>query len=329
MAKVSQITVGDKNILNNNQRIDWTKFKNTPLSVVTVIPANNHDDKFYLQETVNSKFKVEEDRISSLELKIEKLAYKTDLMLGGGGSTGNAIHNYNLSTEVTSEITTTLNNSPLNTPGISAQTFGYFLNSNKEASKFDYSTLVNETIHNSPITPNGSMIDFAIQSKGIINDDNTGWAQLNTKLDTWASKDSTTAVSDGRTLLSSTVVGYQKKSGSGFVSEYSYSSGVVRNIVEFTTIGTTVGLNKSSHKGYWISKVNGNFEHAYTTDTVSMFNTMVNDADNASTSTTESFGYIVGGGSGLTSQKLNWSSLAITTCTNLSVNKNGASSIEQ
>ncbi len=327
MAKVSQINVNGINLLNVSQRIDWTKFKNTPNTLVSA-SGHDHNATFYDIATVNSKFKTQEDRISNMELQIETLAYKTDLMMGGGGSTGTAIHNYNLSTEVTSEISTVLSNSPTNVPGISSQAFGYFLNSSKAVSKFDYFTLVNETINNCPLVPTGSLIDFAIQTKGLVTD-GINWAQIDTKLDTWASKPTSTAGSSGRQMLSATVNGYTKGAGAGMLRKITYSSGVSSDIIEFSTIGTNIGLNKSSNKGYWISRVNGNFEQSYITDVVQSFSGMVNDADNSSVSTSEFYGLIAGGGTGLTVQKLTWTTMAISACTNLTVNKNGASSIEQ
>jgi len=328
MAKVSQIRINGIDLLNGSQRIDWTKFKNTPSTLVSA-SGHDHNAQFYANTVVDSKFKIQEDRISLMETQIETLAYKTDLMMGGGGTTTTAINNYNLSTEVTSQLTTTLNHSPLDTPGISTQSFGYFLNSSKVASKFDYFTLVNETIPDSPISAKTSIIDFAIQTKGLINDGASSWAQLDTKLDVWSIKPNASADGSGRTGLSSTVAGYTKGIGYGMTKEYTYSSGVIRDVIEFTTIGITVGMSKSSQKGYWISKVNGNFEHTYNTDTVQSISGMVNNADNASTATSEYYGLIAGGGSGLKVQKLTWTTMTISSCTDLSVNKNGASSIEQ
>ena len=327
MAKVSQIVIGGVPLLNNNQKIDWLKFKNTPTTLVSA-SGHNHDEQFYRTEIVNEKFSTQEIRIAIMEEQIETLSYKTDLMMGGGGTTTNTIHNYNLAAETTSEISTTLNNSPLNVPGISSQSFGYFLNSSKAASKFDFFTLVNEVVNDCLIVPTGSLIDFAIQSKGLVTD-GINWVQLDTKLDIWATRPPSISGSSGRQMLSSTVNGYTKGAGLGMLRNISYSSGVSSEIIEFSTIGTTIGLSKSSNKGYWISKVNGNFEQSYITDTVQLFTGMVNDADNASTSTTEFYGLVAGGGSGLTVQKLNWSTMTISTSTNLSINKNGASSIEQ
>lgn len=327
MAKVSQIVIGGIPLLNSSQKIDWLKFKNTPTTLVSA-SGHDHNDKFYGIQTVNDKFLVQEARITTMELQIETLSYKTDLMMGGGGSTENAIHNYNLSTETTSEISTTLNNSPTDVPGISSQAFGYFLNSNKAVSKFDYFTLINETVNDCLISPTGSLIDFAIQSKGLVTD-GSNWVQLDTKLDIWASRPVSTAGTSGRQMLSSTVNGYTKGAGLGMLRNISYSSGVSSEIIEFTTIDTTIGLSKSSNKGYWISKVNGNFEQSYITDTVQAFTSMVNDADNSSISTTEFYGLIAGGGTGLNVQKLTWTTMAISASTNLTVNKNGASSIEQ
>ena len=327
MAKVSQIQIDGKNLLNSSQRVDWTRFKNTPTTLVSA-SGHNHDSTYYVSSTVTSKFKTEEDRITVLEKQIEQLAYKTDLMMGGGGSTGAQIHNYNFSTETMSQITTTLSNSPSNVPGITSKEIGFFLNSSKAASKFDKFTLVNTNISNAPITPKGSLIDFAIQTKGFINDGVDKWASLDVKLDTWTNKSSSTVNASGRQQLSSIVTGYTKGSGTNMLREYQYSSGISRDIIQFTTIDTTIGLNKSSFKGYWLSKLNGNFEHTYTTDIVQSFNTLISDANNSNVGTTEYYGVILGGGSSTSAYKLTWLTLTVSSSTNLTIDKNGASSIE-
>jgi len=327
MAKVSQIKIDGKELLNSSKRIDWTRFKNTPSTLVSA-SGHNHDSVYYLTSIVNSKFKTQEDRISDLEEQIEQLAYKTDLMMGGGGSTGNNIHNYNFSNETTSQISTTLSNSPNNTPGITSKDSGFFLNSSKAASKFDKFTLVNTNVSNAPIIPKGSMIDFAIQTKGFINDGINQWASLDIKMDTWTIKPSSTVNASGRQQLSSIVTGYTKGNGTGMLREYQYSSGISRDIIEFTTVDTTIGLNKSSFKGYWLSKLNGNFEHTYNTDVVQSFNTLVSDANNSNVGTTEYYGMILGGQSSTAAYKLTWLTLAVSSATDLTTNKNGASSIE-
>ena len=328
MAKTNQITVNGVDLMTSTQRIDWTKFKNTPSTLVSA-SGHNHDNLYYRIDVVDSKFETEENRVSEIETQIEVLAYKTDLMLGGGGSSGAAIHNYNLSTEATSELKTTLlKESSSSVPGISSSSYGYFTNEDKSTSKFDYFTLVIASIPNSIIIPIGSLIDFAVQTKGFITDGNS-WMELNEKLDTWSSKSSTIAGASGRPMLSSTISGFSKNGGTGMLRKLSYRSGISEEVIEFTTIGITSGLNRNSNKGYWISKINGNFEHSYLTNVVQSFNSMVNNADNSSTSTSDIFGLIASGGNGTTVQKLNWTNLSISTSTPLTVDKNGACAIEQ
>lgn len=330
MAKVSQLTVlsTGQTILNNNQRIDWNRFKNTPSTLVSGT-GHDHNDVYYLTSTVDSLFDTQETRISQLELTIEILAYKTDFMMGGGGSSASStIHNYNNSTEIFSTISSALLNDCKNAPGISTQRSGYFFSETNSTNKIDYFTLVLERTYDCPIAPQGSLIDFAIQSKGFMTDGNSHWAQLNILLDIWITKDNALGDASNQVLLSSMVQGYSKGSGFGMLREYTYSSGVSRDIIEFNTESDTVGLCKSSIRGFWISNSGYNWIHNYNTDTVSALTSLVRNSAGACTCTTEFYGTIASGGGGTNVHKLTWSTLSISTATALSQDKTGASTVE-
>jgi len=327
MAKLNQLKVDNNNIFDINNRIDWTRFKNTPSTLVSA-SGHNHDDLYYKSSVVNDKFKLEEDKIDLLEKRIEVLSYKTDIMMAGGFLNDTKIHNYNFSTEVTNEISTNTNMISINTPGISSKEFGYFTNKDKMIDKFYHFTLVIESILQSNIEPKASLIDFAVQSLGFITD-GIGWNKLNQLLDIWETKNDNPVDVSGRTFLSSSVTGYCKGSDLGMVKELTYTTEVLKELSEIRTIGITTGLNKSSNLGYWISKINGNYEHNYLTESFRSINIFIDDMDNSSTSTTEFFGMIVAGGiDGNLTNKLMWSTLSITQSISLSLNKSGASSIE-
>ncbi len=330
MAKVSQLTVLSTNqvIMNGNQRVDWGRFKNTPGTLVSAT-GHNHDAVYYPTGTVNSLFGTQEDRISQLELDIEVLSYKTDFLMGGGGNTANTtIHNYNNSTEAFSTISTTLLNSCNEAPGISTQRTGYFFSETNSTNKIDYFTLVLEATNDCPIAPQGSLIDFAIQSKGFMTDGASHWAQLNILLDVWTTKDNALGDASNQVMLSSMVQGYSKGSGFSMVREYTHSSGVSRDIIEFNTESSTVGLCKSSIRGFWLSNSGNNWIHDYNTDTVSALTSLVTGARAASTCTTEFYGTIASGAGGNQVNKLTWSTLSISAMTAISQDKTGASTVE-
>ena len=327
MAKLDQLKVKNHNLFDDNDKIDWTKFKNTPSTLVSA-SGHNHDDLYYKSSVVIDKFKLEEDKINLLEKRIEVLSYKTDLMMAGGILNDTKIHNYNFSTETTNEISTNTNIVSIDSPGISSQDFGYFTSKDKNIDKFYHLTLTIESIQNSNIVPNASLIDFAVQSLGFITD-GVSWNKINQLLDIWESKSNNPVDVSGRPFLSSNVTGYCKGSGLGMVKELTYTTESLKELSEIRTIGITTGLNKSSHIGYWISKINGNFEHNYVTESFRLINIFVDNMDNSSTSTTEFFGMVVAGGvDGDLTNKLKWSTLTITQSLSLSLNKSGASSIE-
>lgn len=331
MAKVAQLTVGGAGgltIMNASQRIDWGRFKNTPGTLVSAT-GHDHNAVYYGTATVDNLFGTQEARIAQLELDIEVLAYKTDFLMGGGGATANStIHNYNNSTQAQSTLSTTLLNACANAPGISTQRTGYFFSETNSTNKIDYFTLVLEATSNCPIGPQGSLIDFAIQSKGFMTDGAGHWAQLNILLDVWTSKDNALGDASNQVMLSSMVQGYSKGTGFSMAREYTHSSGVSRDIIEFYTESSTVGLCKSSIRGFWLSNAGNNWIHDYNTDTVSALTSLVTGARAASTCTTEFYGVIASGAAGTQVNKLTWSTLSISAMTSLSQDKTGASTVE-
>lgn len=327
MAKLSQIKI--KNIdLFSNGKIDWTKFKNTPSTLVSA-SGHNHDDLYYRTDVVDTAFQEQKDRLEILENRIAVLSYKTDVFMGGGESDNTAIDNYNFDNETSQVINLTLLNPSYNTPSISSIDYGYFISTNKTCSKLDRLSLTNTEIQEISFDVKGSLIDFATQRTGYVNDGINKWFKLNTTMNVWEQKPDTSVESSGRNQLSSTLSGFTKGNDFGTVREYTYSSGTGRVILDITAVGETVGLNNSSKKGLWLSGINGNFEHYYVTDTIQQFNTMVYSANGASTSTTDTYGIILGcDTSGDKVQKINWVTLSISQATNLTVNKNNASTIE-
>ena len=329
MAKTNTLLVDNINLMDTAGKIDWSRMKNTPDSLVTG-SGHNHDITYYSINYVNNIFNIQEDRLSLLEADIETLSYKTDFMMGGGGSSANtAIHNYNNTTEVFSTITPTLHTPTLNAPGISTSSSGYFFSDDSySTNKIDYFTLVVEVVNNCPILTKGSLIDFAVQSKGFITDGVQSWAELNILLDIWKTKENSISGASNQVLLSSFVEGFTKSAGNTMIREYKYSSSVSRDINVFNTNGDTVGLCQNSNKGLWLSSVGYNLLQVYKTDTVSVFNGMINNTVGSSTCTTEYFGVVASGSNSTTVQKVTWSTLSISNMTNISIDKTGATSVE-
>ena len=328
MAKTTIIVADGISLLNANQRIDWTKFKNTPSSLVSGT-GHDHDTTYYLTEIIDDLFDQQLLRLETLEAQVETLAYKNDLFMGGGGDTSNTvIDNYNILTEVFSTISTTLINSTLNAPGISVQRSGYFFNGLKTADKFDNYTLSVETIANPPINIKGTIIDFAIQSKGFATNGIDNWVYLNTTLDTWTMKPIALSDSSNQVMLSAMVKGFSKGAGDTILREYIHSSGVNRDIISFNTVGDTVGLCKSSTRGFWLSTMGYNYISDYVTDTITSLSVLVFNTAGASTCTSQNFGVIGSGSHNTNVQKLTWSTLAISLMTEFTNDKTGASSLE-
>jgi hypothetical protein len=330
MAKISSLRVGPTlQLLNAQSNIEFAFFKNVPSTLINAT-GHNHDLVHYSIATVNSKFKVEEDRVDVLVSRIEAKAVKYDLLMAGGGTNANStIHNYNLATEVFSQITAVLPFTSLNAPGITSSAFGYLTNTSNQISKFNYFTRSFTTVPNCPILIKGTMIDYAIQQKGYVSDGALGWRKLDVKLDTWETRDSCAGETDGRPLLSSITKGYSKKQGSGAAYEYSYLSSTSRTLTTFTTTGITSGLCRNSNYGFWLSSIGTNFKHVYLTDAFTLFTGLTSNVNNTNTLTNDSFGLIVSGSDSTNVRKLNWSTEAISVAVSATVNKSGASSVEQ
>lgn len=329
MAKVTSLRVGPTlQLLNASANIDWTFFKNTPATLVSA-SGHNHDLVYYTTPVVNSKFATQEARIDVLVGRIEAKAIKRDLLMGGGGTVANAtIHNYNHATEVSSQIATSVPFSTINSPGITSANKGYMTNSSRQVSSIDYLTRVFVAAPNCLIDIKGTMIDYAIQTKGYVSNGANGWVKFDVKVDTWETRDSCACETDGRPLLSSQVKGYSKKNGSGLSYEYSYLSSTSRTLTAFTTNGITSGLCRSSNYGYWISGINANFKHTYATDSITLFTGLTNDMSNTNVSSGEYYGVLASGNNSSIVRKLNWSTEAITVASAI-IDKTGASSVEQ
>lgn len=330
MAKISSLRVGPTlQLMNASSNIEWSFFKNTPSTLINAW-GHHHDLIHYTIAQVNTKFKVEEDRVDILVSRIEGKALKYDLLMAGGGTTANSsIHNYNLSTEVFSLTTAVLPFTTLSSPGITSKQWGYLTKDTGQVSKFDYFTRTFVTVAACPITIKGTMIDYAIQQKGFVSNGALGWRKLDIKLDVWETRDNANCETDGRPLLSSITKGYSKKQGAGLSYEYSYLSSTSRTLTAFTTNGITNGLIRNANYGFWLSSIGSNFKHVYLTDAFTLFTGLTTNVNNANMSTGEYYGLIVSGSDTTNVHKLGWLTEAITTAVSTTVNKSGASSVEQ
>jgi hypothetical protein len=179
----------------------------------------------------------------------------------------------------------------------------------------------------SPINVKASLIDFAIQHKGLVTDGEQ-WAELNELLDVWTSKNNNIVETSGRKYLSSTIEGYCKGDNVGMVKKITYSNETMEEIGELQTNGQVSSLSKSSTKGYWLSDINYNFEHDYLSNTFRQIYNFTESAGGSVTSMTDINGYVISSASNTSSVfKLNFTTLSVSRSTD-TINKNGASSVE-
>jgi hypothetical protein len=326
MAKVAFLTVADVNIINTSGKIDWSKFKNTPASIVSAA-GHNHDGTHYTTEETNTLFSARETTLTNIESQISLLAIKEKGFMGGGGSQGTNVNEYNTVTQTSSAKGSILSHSPSTKPGITSSTRGYFTNGTT-TTRYVYLDGTAQNISSSPISINGTLIDFAIQTKGFVTDGGTQWAMLTVDGESWETKPSTTAASAGRNMLSSTTTGISKAGGTSTAVKYTYSTGASVGTASFTTSSNTTGLNRNSQYGYWIGEASKNVKYSYTTDTAVTLAIFSSNFVNTNTVTAESYGFVISGSNSTSAQKVDWTTEVASTATNASVDMTGASTIE-
>lgn len=327
MAVVKHLKVAGVQIIETDGNIDWSRFKNTPSTIVSA-SGHNHNTTHYTTTETNDKFSVVMNTLSSIQLQIDAAAIKYKTYIGGGVSGGSSVRKYDRITESSTDLGSLLSHSPNNSASITSKEQGYMLNSNKTASGFTYSTQTSYSISNCPIVSNGSLIDYAVQTKGYITDGANAWAKLDTVTNSWENLTGTTATSAGRPMLSSTVFGFTKASGTNISYKYNYSTGVSEGTVEFTTNGTPTGLSRNSSYGYWVSNTDSNNKHAYTSNSVVQLPLFTTHFSNTNTLVGEHNGYCISGSNHTTVQKINWSTEVISGAGSSGINVTGGAGVE-
>lgn len=326
MAKVNNLKIGNLVIIESDGKIDWNKFKNTPPSIVRAV-GHNHDTIHYRDLETNLIFYTYENKLVELQAKMDKLGFKTEGFIGGGGTNNNKIHNFTTLTDTNTNLGDLLSHSPLNSPGITSKNHGYIINKNKTTSKFSYTVKTSSDITPCPIEIGGSLINYAVQTKGFITDGNNMWAELDVVTNTWSLKDEALSTASNRPMLSSPTVGFTKTTGHNISYMYNYIKGISQGTISFNTNGSPTGLFRNSLMGYWISEISTNLKVNYLTQSVMQMPLFTTHFSSSNTVSTEFMGYVISGSNNTSVQKMTWSTESITQTTNV-IDMTGASSIE-
>lgn len=326
MAIVKSLTIAGVQIVEPDGKVDWTKFKNTPATIVSAA-GHNHDSVHYTTAQTDQKFTDATNTLVAIQAQIDAKAIKYAAYIGGGVSGGSSIRKYVASTETNSNLGALLSHSPNSSPGITSKEQGYITNTNKTVTKFTYSTQTAIDVAACPITIGGTLFDFAIQTKGLVTN-GTQWAQLDTLTNVWETKTNANATYAGRQMLSSAVVGFTKSTGTNESYRYDYSTGISATSVSFTISGTPAGLNRNSSYGYWIANTSSNFKHSYLTSSVVQLPLYTLNFSNTATLTTEFYGYSISGSSQTGAQKIAWATEVVSNAGSVDVDLTGGSGVE-
>jgi hypothetical protein len=326
MSTVKSLKIAGIQIMEVDGKIDWGKFKNTPATIVSAA-GHNHDTVHYTSAQTDTQFNNAISTLMTIQAQIDNKAIKYMSYIGGGVSGGNGVRKYVASTQTCANLGALLTHSPTSTPGITSKEQGYITNANQVVTKFTYSTQTAADITSCPITVGASLFDFAIQTKGLITN-GTNWAQLDTLTDAWELKTNATVTYANRPMLSSSVFGFTKATGTNTAYLYNYSTGVSSASTSFTINGVPTGLNRNSSYGYWIADTNSNLKHSYVTSSVITLSLFTLNFSNASTLTTEFDGYSISGSNQAGIQKINWSTEVIASAGSVDVDLTGGSAVE-
>jgi hypothetical protein len=326
MARIKELRVGGILIVETDGYIDWARFKNTPTTIVSA-SGHDHDATYYKTEESNAMFQAAEDRLISMQQQIDRLAYKYTGYIGGGASNGTNVNKYSTNNDTLSGLGGLLSHSPINVPGITSKEQGYMFNTNKTTTKFVYSTNTAVNITACPISIGGTLIDYAIQTKGYVTDGVNAWRKLDVVTDIWETKNNATSSSAGRPMLSSPIAGFTKATGDNVSYMYDYIKGTSSATVSFNTIGTPTGLVRNSLNGYWISDTGTNVKVNYLTQSVLQMPVFTAGFSNTNTVSTEFKGYVLSGSNSTLAQKLTWATETSVSAGSI-IDLTGGSSIE-
>ena len=326
MSTVKSLKIAGVQIVETDGKIDWAKFKNTPATIVSAA-GHNHDTVHYTTTQTDQKFTDATNTLIAIQAQIDAKAIKYTSYVGGGVSGGSSVRKYVASTETNSNLGALLSHSPSGSPGITSKEQGYITNASQAVTKFTYSTQTASDITSCPIAIGGTLFDFAIQTKGLVTN-GTQWAQLDTLTNIWELKTNATATYAGRAMLSSSVVGFTKSTGTNEAYRYDYSTGTSSTTVSFTISGVPTGLNRNSAYGYWIATTASNFKHSYLTSSVVQLPLYTLNFSNTCTLTTEFAGYSISGSSQTGVQKLTWATEVVASAGSVDADLTGGSGVE-
>lgn len=312
MAKVQHLKVAGVAIIETDGKTDWARFKNTPATIVSA-SGHDHNATYYTTSESNAKFAAAEATLANIQAQIDALAIKYTGYIGGGASASNHVNRYTTTNETRSDLGAVLSHSPLNAPGMTSKEQGYIFNSNKTTTKYVYSTNTAVNVTATPKTPLGTLFDYAIQTKGFVTDGASGWATIEVLTDTWTTLNNATSNAAGRPLLSSSVEGFTKSTGTSMSYKYDYIKGTSSETISFTVNGTPTGMVRSSAYGYWVANTDSIYKHSYSTNSVAKVPSFTVHFSNTNTISTEYNGYALSGSNHSSAQKLNWASETVST----------------
>jgi len=330
MAKIkSTLQIVGKSVLDSG-KIDFSLFKNVPSTLVSA-EGHNHDDRYYRKDVVQGMFDERLSKIDEQTERIIQLSYKTDLFMGGGFVNNTEIHTYNIDTESTTKLDNGLPFEIDLAPGIPSIENGYFLSESKKVSKFTFQTLSHSIKSDSPVAPKLATFDFAIQSKGYVVGEGK-WTTIKNSLDVWSVDCEVSDMPEysSRNGLSSIDFAIVKSSGVNNFTKYDYITKTVSTIDgEFETTSGALGVSKDSKSGLYISKIGYNFSLNYTSNTISTYDLLQENTDNACSTINDVLGLIATGGTGLKVQKITWSTNSVSLAQDLTDDKSGSSYISK
>lgn len=327
MTTLKSLKVAAVQVIEVDGKIDWAKFKNTPASIVSAA-GHNHDSVHYTSSQTDTMFNNAQATLNNIKAQIDALAIKYKAYIGGGVSGGSNVNCYDKSTQTISNLGGLLSHSPTNSPSISSKAFGYITNTNRTTTKFTYTTQSASAANSCPISMGGSLIDYAVQTKGFITDGSNAWAMIDNTTGVWENKTAATSNSAGRPMLSSSINGFTKASGTNLSYKYDYTTSSSAGTVSFTTTGTPAGLNRNSSYGYWICSTDTNVKHAYSTNSVVQLLCFTSNFVNTNALGTEFDGFSISGSNATVVQKISWATEVVSAAGSTGVDLTGGSTVE-
>lgn len=326
MANIKQLRVAGVQIIEADGKIDWSKFKNTPATIVSAA-GHDHNATHYLSTQTDAMFNTVTATLDNIRAQIEAVGIKNYAYVGGGANNGVSVSKYTRSTETTANLGGLLSYGA-NGAGITSKIHGYVTSSGNAATKFTYATQSASNISNCPITIGGTLIDHAVQTRGYVTNGSGSWAAIDVLTNSWENRTAATSTSAGRPMLSSYTFGLTKSTGTNNSYKYTYSTGVSATSVSFAVAGNPSGLNKDGNYGYWISNIETNIKHSYVSDSAVQLPLFTVHLSNSNTLSGEFVGFCISGSNHTNVQKITWATETIAAAGSSGVDLTSGSGIE-